>query len=119
MAFLAFSTLSDAEVPGASGLELDLDATGADEVLEFDDVLAAFCDAFFLTLVLRVSESVERPPLFAALPWEAEEFSESEELESVPEDEDELEELEELLLPDVDSELVVGFFLGVIIKSLE
>jgi hypothetical protein len=44
-----------------------------------------------------------------------EEFSESDELDSVPDDEEELEEDDELLLDVVDSELVtLDFFLGVI-----
>jgi len=45
-----------------------------------------------------------------------EEFSESDELDSVPDDEEELEEDDELLLDVVDSELVTldCFFLGVI-----
>jgi len=45
-----------------------------------------------------------------------EEFSESDELDSVPDDEEELEEDDELLLDVVDSELVTldCFFLGAI-----
>lgn len=107
-AFLAASkALSDpAEVPEGSGLELVLDAAVPEDALDW--ALGACWPGFFLEADLRLSESVERPPLLAALACEAEEFSESEELESLPEEEDELDELDELLLPDVDSELVVG-----------
>jgi len=63
--------------------------------------------AFFFTGVFRLSESVEVCPFLAALAREAEEFSVSEELESLPDDEESDEDDDELLL-DVDSELVVG-----------
>lgn len=67
-------------------------------------VLAA--TVFFFGSLFRESESVEPWPLFAALAWDVEEFSESDELDSVPDDEEELEEDDELLLDVVDSELV-------------
>lgn len=63
--------------------------------------------AFFFGNLLRELESVDPWPLFAALAWDVEEFSESDELDSVPDEEEELEEDDELLLDDVDSELVI------------
>lgn len=62
--------------------------------------------AFFFDTLLRESESVDPWPLFAALACDVDEFSESDELDSVPDDDEELEEEDELLLDDVDSELV-------------
>jgi hypothetical protein len=46
------------------------------------------------------------------LGWDADEFSESDELESLPEDEDELDEDAELLLEEPDSELVAACKVG-------
>jgi hypothetical protein len=62
--------------------------------------------AFFFDALLRESESVDPCPLIAAQACEVDEFSESDELDSVPEEEEELEEEHELLLDEVDSELV-------------
>ena len=61
---------------------------------------------FFLVALFRDSESVDACPLLAALPCDVEEFSESEELDSLPDDDEEDDEEDELLLDDVDSELV-------------
>lgn len=78
--------------------------------VSFEVLVVLLCDLeetdFFLDSLLHESESVDPWPLFAALAWDVEEFSESDELESVPDDEEELEDDDELLLDDADSELV-------------